>query len=187
MENFKSALEHCFGIGGTLLKNKNIDLVAYPFLSEENSLVDHEILTDKLSSILGYILSLNTPLKEETWWLMDKVLHLNGSIRGKLAITEEDLNYGLAMYNKFKGKNASRINGFVYPTGHTIACEYHKARCEAKIVTRNLYLLRQRGIDVPEICIDFANLTANILFVFSLEVNRLNNIEEKPFESKSYL
>lgn len=168
------------------MNGKNIDLIAYPFLSEESSLVNHEILTDKLSSTLGYILSLNTPLEKETWWLMDKVLHLNASIRGKLAITEEDLNKGLAMYNLLKEKNASRINGFVYPTGHILACEYHKARCEAKIVTRNLYLLRQQGIEVPEICIDFANLTANILFVFSLEINRLNNIEEKPFKSKSY-
>lgn len=168
------------------MNTKNIDLIAYPFLSEESSLVNHEILTDKLSSLLGYILSLNTPLEKETWWLMDKILHLNASIRGKLAITEEDLKEGLTIYNSLKEKNASRISGFVYPTGHTIACEYHKARCEAKIVTRNLYLLRHQEVEVPEICIDFANLTANILFVFSLEINRLNNIEEKPFQSKSY-
>lgn len=168
------------------MDKKNFDLIAYPFLSEKSSLVNHEILTDKLSATLGYILSLDTPLKEETWWLMDKILHLNGSIRGKLAITEEDLKEGLAIYNSFKEKNKHRVNGFIYPTGHTIACEYHKARCEAKIISRNLYLLKQQGINVPEICIDFANLTANILFVFSLEINRLNNIEEISFQSKSY-
>lgn len=165
---------------------KNIDLIAYPFLSEESSLVNHEIITDKLASTLGYILSLDTPLKEETWWLMDRVLHLNGSVRGRLAITEEDITEGLKLYNNLKEKNLSRISGFVYPTGHIIACEYHMARGEAKIAARNLYLLRQRGIEVPEICIDFVNLATNLLFVFSLEVNRLNNIYEKPFISKSY-
>lgn len=165
---------------------KNMDLIAYPFLSEESPLVNHEIFTDMLSSTLGYIISLETPLEKETWWLMDKVLHLNGSVRGKLAITEEDLNEGLKMYKLLKQKNSDRVSGFVYPTGHKIACEYHIVRCQAKLVTRNLYLLRQKGIEVEEICIDFANLTANLLFVFSLEINRLNGAAEKPFISKSY-
>lgn len=165
---------------------KNIDLIAYPFLSEESSLVNHEILTDMLSSSLGRIISLKTPLEKETWWLMDRVLHLNASIRGKLAITEMDIEEGIQLYNNLKEKNTSRITGFVYPVGHAIACEYHRARCEAKIVTRNLYILRNQGLEIPEVCIDFANLTANLLFMFSLEVNRLNHIEEVAFISKSY-
>jgi cob(I)alamin adenosyltransferase len=168
------------------MNSKNIDLIAYPFLSEESSLVNHEILTDMLSSSLGRIIALKTPLEKETWWLMDKILHLNASIRGKMAITQRDLEEGLELYNLLKEKNSSRIMGFVYPVGHIIACEYHRARCEAKIVTRNLYFLRNQGIEIPEICIDFANLTANLLFVFSVEVNRINDIDEIGFISKSY-
>jgi cob(I)alamin adenosyltransferase len=168
------------------MNSKNIDLIAYPFLSEESPLVNHEILTDRLSSSLGYILSLKTPLEKETWWLMDKVLHLNGSIRGRISIIKEDIEEGLLMYKSFKEKNSSRIKGFVYPVGDIISCQYHMARCEAKIVARNLYLLRMKGIEIPEECIDFANLTANLLFIFSLEGNRLNDIGETPFISKSY-
>ncbi|WP_297629901.1 hypothetical protein [uncultured Clostridium sp.] len=165
---------------------KNIDLISYPFLNEPFGSVDHEVLTDYLSSILGRILSLDTPLKEETFWLMDKVLHLNGSIRGKVAIFEDDLTYGLKLISKLKDLNKDRISGFVYPVGHPIACEYHVARGVSKQVCRQLYVLRNSGIDFPDLLLDFSNLMTNLLFLFSLEVNRLHNIEEKIFISKSY-
>lgn len=165
---------------------KNIDLISYPFLNEDFGAVDHEVLSDFLSSILGKILSMDTPLYEETFWLMEMSLHLNGSIRGNLAITQEDVEKGLFILNKYKNLNKERLNGFVMPTGTNIACEYHVARGEAKKVCRNLYLIKKNGVNVPEILIDFANLMTNLLFVFSLEVNRINNINEIPFISKSY-
>lgn len=165
---------------------KNIDLISYPFLNEPFGSVDHEVMTDYLSSILGKIVSLDAPLKEETFWMMDKVLHLNGSIRGKLAILDEDLVYGLNLMKKLKDLNKDRISSFVYPIGHPLACEYHIARGVAKQITRQLYILKNSGIQVPEILIDFSNLITNLLFIFSLEINRLNNIEEKIFISKSY-
>ncbi|MGL4850794.1 MAG: hypothetical protein ACRC28_18065 [Clostridium sp.] len=165
---------------------KNIDLISYPFLNENFGSVDHEVMTDYLSSILGRILSLETPLYDETFWLMDKVLHLNGSIRGKLAITSEDIDYGLALMKKFKELNKDRISSFVYPTGHPVACEYHVARGISKQICRQLYVLKNANINVPPILIDFSNLITNLLFVFSLEVNRQNNVEEKVFISKSY-
>lgn len=165
---------------------KNIDLISYPFLNEDFGPVDHEVMTDYLSSILGRILSLNTPLKEETFWLMDKVLHLNGSIRGNMAIFESDIQYGLDLISKLKESNKDRISGFVYPIGHPIACEYHVARGVAKRICRNLYLIKKSGTKVPEILLDFSNLITNLLFLFSLEINRLNHIQEKIFISKSY-
>ncbi|WP_194190724.1 hypothetical protein [Clostridium chrysemydis] len=165
---------------------KNIDLISYPFLNEDFGYVDHEVLTDSLSSFLGRILSKNTPLKEETFWLMDRVLHLNGSLRGKIAITEKDIKEGLDILNKYRDLNKDRISSFVYPTGHPLACEYHVARGEAKKVCRNLYRIKNSGLLVPEILIDFSNLITNILFVLSLEINRRNNVEEKIFISKSY-
>ncbi|MGM9985976.1 MAG: hypothetical protein ACI35O_01990 [Bacillaceae bacterium] len=165
---------------------KNIDFISYPFLGEKKKLVDHEILTDELSSQLGYILSLETPLYDETFWVMDKVLHLNGSIRGKNAISEADIDYALQMYRELKERNKERLNGFVYPIGHPVACQYQLARCQAKKVVRNMHIIRQSGTEVDERLVDFANLLANLLFTFSLEVNRVNDVEEIPFISKSY-
>ncbi|WP_422485957.1 hypothetical protein [Gudongella sp. DL1XJH-153] len=164
--------------------NGNFDFIAYPFLNDKNKMVDHEILTDKLSSTLGHIISMGTPLEKETWWLMDKVLHLNGSLRGKLAISLDDLRDGQTIYHVLKDRH--KVAGFIYPVGNRLATQYHIARCEAKIVTRNLYLIQQSGIIVPEILLDISNLMANILFVMSLEVNRLEGFEEIPFESRSY-
>ena len=37
--------------------SQNWDLIAYPFLNEKGRLVDHEVLTDTLSSTLGMICS----------------------------------------------------------------------------------------------------------------------------------
>lgn len=166
--------------------SKNIDLISYPFLSEDFGYVDHEVMTDHLSSFLGRILSMNTPLEEETFWMMDKVLHLNGSLRGKMAIFSADIEHGLEILNKYRERNKERISSFVYPTGHPLACEYHVARGEAKKVCRNLYMIKNSGKEVDDILIDFSNLITNILFVFSLEINRLYNIDEKVFVSKSY-
>lgn len=168
------------------MKMKNWDLIAYPFLNETQKLVDHEVLTDALSAKLGAIYTLDTPLKEETWWLMDAILHVNGSLRGNLAISEVEINHGLLLLKKLKEKNSDRLSRFVYPTGHPIATEYHLARCMAKQVARNLYLLQHAGHEVPQLVIDFVNLSANLLFAFSVEVNRHFGIEEVEFISKSY-
>ena len=83
-------------------------------------------------------------------------------------------------------RNKGRVITFVYPTGSSVATLYHNARCEAKLVTRNLYLIENSGVVVPQILIDFSNLTANLLFAFAIETNRLENIDEIEFISKSY-
>ncbi|HAX72358.1 MAG TPA: hypothetical protein DCY20_02410 [Firmicutes bacterium] len=178
-------MTNLFEKGGRHL-SKNWDLIAYPFLSESKRLVDHEVLTDVLSSTLGLIYSYNPPLKKETWWVMDRVLHMNGSIRGKLAITEEDIETGLQLLQTLREKHADRFSKFVYPTGHPIACQYHVARCQAKQVVRNLYLMEQDGMTIEPLVIDFANLVANLLFAFSIDVNAYFEIEEHEFVSKSY-
>ena len=165
---------------------KNWDLVSYPFLSETQKMVDHEVLTDQLASILGRIYAMPTPLKDETWWLMDRTLHLNGSVRGKNAITAKDIEEGLEMYQVLKQRNENRLTRFVYPVGHPIACEYHVARATAKKVVRNLHLMEHDGLEIDEQLIDFANLMANLLFAFSVDVNRHFDIEEIEFHSKSY-
>lgn len=162
------------------------DLISYPFLNEDSKVVDHELLTDKLSATLGHILSQNTPLEKETCWLLERVLHLNGSLRGKMAISDTDIKEGLLMYHVLKDRNKGRVINFVYPTGSSVATLYHNARCEAKLVTRNLYLIENSGVIVPQILIDFSNLTANLLFAFAIETNRLENIDEIEFISKSY-
>ncbi|MGL4760762.1 MAG: hypothetical protein ACRC6T_09490 [Sarcina sp.] len=165
---------------------KSVDLISYPFLNEEFGSVDHEVMSDFLSSVIGKILSMKTPLYDDTFWLMEMSLHLNGSVRGKLAITDEDINRGLLIMEKYRSLNKERLSGFVLPTGCSLACEYHIARGEAKKVCRNLYVMRNKGIQFDDILIDFANLITNILFVMAVEINRLNNVDEIPFISKSY-
>ncbi len=165
---------------------KSWDLISYPFLNETQKMVDHEVLTDQLASILGRIYAMPTPLKDETFWMMDRVLHLNGSVRGKNAITTSDVEEGLAFYHLLKQRNETRMTRFVYPVGHPIACEYHVARATAKKVVRNLHLMQHDGLEINEVLIDFANVIANLLFACSIEINRHFDIDEVEFHSKSY-
>lgn len=172
--------------GGNTVE-KSLDFLSYPFLHEKERMVDHEVCTDELASYLGFILAKSTPLYEETFWLMDKVLHLNGSVRGENAITDADTKQLLDNYQKLKENNKERLRGFVYPIGHPIACHYHVARGMAKRITRNLYLIEPPDQRDLQPLIDFSNLMTNYLFACSLEINRLHQVEEIPFESKSYI
>lgn len=175
-----------FGGKGGNTVGKSLDFLSYPFLHEKERIVDHEVLTDELASYLGLILSKGTPLHDETYWLMDKVLHLNGSIRGENAISSSDTEQLLNFYHVLKENNAKRLDGFVYPIGHPVSCHYHVARGMSKRVTRNLYLIQQSHQRDFKHLLDFSHLMTNYLFTCSLEVNRLHHIEEVPFLSKSY-
>ncbi len=71
-----------YKIRGNIL-SKNVDLISYPFLYEEFGYVDHEVMTDHLSSFLGRIISMKIPLEEETFWMMDRVCIGSYHIYGK--------------------------------------------------------------------------------------------------------
>ena len=181
----KHSMDFSEGKGGNTME-KSMDFISYPFLHEKERIVDHEVLTDELASYLGLILAMGTSLHAETEWLMDKVLHLNGSVRGMVAITPADTKWLLQDYRRLKEQNLMRLDGFVYPTGHVIACHYHVARGMAKRVTRNLHLIRHSVPQSLDELIDFSELMTNYLFVCALEINRLNHIDEVRFHSKSY-
>lgn len=77
---------------------KDIRYSCYPFMREKISLVDFEIRTDSLTTRIGAVLP--TLLDDETAQVvLDdlRIIHpmaydVNGSVRGKLAVTEEDLS-----------------------------------------------------------------------------------------------
>ncbi len=161
--------------------------IAYPFLNETNdNLVDHEVFTDYLASSLGALVRKDNPLSKETRILCEKVLHVNGSLRGKCAIFDEDLKELENMYERLELLNQDRLRMFTLPVGHELACEYHKVRGISKIACRNLYKLKNNGIEINEIIFKFLNLLTNLLYLFSLEINRIMEVEEVEFISKSY-
>lgn len=183
------------------LKPKStIDEICYPFIYEDSILCDYEILTDELTRMVGWVIaelellqsqfpnheSLET-LKKELIWIQPLCYHLNGSIRGKLAISQEDYDQLLSSYQTLKEQVTDRISGFVLPRGISPIGILNKCCSQCKKSIRLMVRIHNEGIEeVPEILPKFANVLCNYFFTATLVINKTTGHQEIPFESKSY-
>lgn len=160
--------------------------LCYPFLYEESKKVEFEILTDKLSSQLGLCASYaEGDFKDELLYICELVYHLNGSVRGKQAIDELHVSYLKQRYAYYEEltKDGTR---FVVPQGSTLACNLHVARSMGKEVVRKLFQVKSEGITIEDTLFDFANMVSNYCFMAALYANKLAQVKEKEFISRSY-
>lgn len=163
----------------------------YPFMREASCLVDYEIRTDSLTTQIGQAITIVekeiadteivTILKE----IQPLAYHANGSVRGRLAITLEDLAWLDGIYDDFVARAGEAVKQFVLPQGNLSATALHTCRSEAKKSYRTLHKVSEEH-DVPEILFQLLGLLANVLFVLSIEVNKFTKVAEIPFISKSY-
>jgi len=162
--------------------------LAYPFLYEASLLVEYEILTDKLASTTGHAASLASDypsFQEELLKITTLIYHLNGSIRGKVGVNQNDLDFLNARYSDYE-ESTGALKKFVIPQGTPLATTLHIARSMAKEVVRMMYKVKQEGRHVDPLLFDLANALSDYLFVASLHANKLANMNEIPFESRSY-
>ncbi|MRX73828.1 hypothetical protein GJU40_16925 [Bacillus lacus] len=167
---------------------KDFRYLCYPYMREAASTVDFEIRTDSLATRIGLAASKtrNMPeLHEELLYLSEMAYHLNGSVRGSLAITAEDLQTLSNMYDYYTSKAGDTIHTFVLPQGTEAACVLHTCRSEAKKSVRALHKVSLER-EVEPILFDYAHLLANVLFVMAVHVNSCEGVQEIPFISKSY-
>ncbi|WP_419957789.1 hypothetical protein [Psychrobacillus psychrotolerans] len=167
---------------------KDIRYICYPFMRETPSTVDFEIRTDSLTTRIGLAASLTKDIPkiyEDLMYLAPMAYHLNGSVRGKIAITEDDLQVLSGMYDFYVEEVKGRVDIFVLPQGTTAACELHVCRSEAKKSVRALHKVSLER-EIPEILFDYAQLLANVLFAMAVYVNKHHGVEEIQFVSKSY-
>ena len=167
---------------------KDLRYLCYPFMRESASTVDFEIRTDSLTTRIGQAASLTKDIPivyEDLMYLLPMAYHLNGSVRGKLAISEEDLKRLSSMYDFYVAETDGRIDRFVLPQGTTAACALHVCRSEAKKSVRALHKVSLER-EVPDILFNYTNLLANVLFYMAVYVNKDKGVEEIQFVSKSY-
>ncbi|MEC1375611.1 hypothetical protein P9D39_15020 [Heyndrickxia oleronia] len=167
---------------------KDLRYLCYPFMRESASTVDFEIRTDSLTTRIGQAASLTKDIPivyEDLMYLLPMAYHLNGSVRGKLAISEEDLNHLSSMYDFYVTETDGRIDRFVLPQGTAAACALHVCRSEAKKSVRALHKVSLER-EVPDILFNYTNLLANVLFYMAVYVNKDKGVEEIQFVSKSY-
>lgn len=164
---------------------------SYPFMREESCLVDYEIRTDSMTTQIGYAMAVLEKEKgtEEIVGILRQIqplaYHVNGSVRGRLSITAEDLAWLDGIYDEFTARAGEAIKQFVLPQGSLGASALHICRSEAKKSYRALHKVSEER-EVPEILFQFLGLLANVFFVLSIEANKLQNVEEIVFVSKAY-
>ncbi|MDF0604085.1 hypothetical protein HZU77_000240 [Neisseriaceae bacterium TC5R-5] len=169
---------------------KNIDELCYPFIYEVSSLCDFEVITDELCGHIGAILSQlptnMSDIAQDLDQLQPLTFHLNGSIRGRLAIEENDLVWLHERFAHYRNEVSGRINGFVLPRGAIPIPQLHLARSAAKKAVRLMVRVEQEGKTIPMVLPRLCNLMCNFFFTLTLVINQRRGFDETPFVSKSY-
>lgn len=183
-----------------LRPKSTIDELCYPYIYEESLLCDYEILTDDLTRMVGWAINDLTilrkeylknvdlkKLEEELNWLLPLCFHLNGSIRGRLAITNEDHQQLLKNYRDIKKVTEKSISGFVLPGGVSPVGILNKCSSMCKQVIRLMVKINnEEQKEIAEILPKFANSLCNYFFTATLLINQVTSFKETPFISKSY-
>lgn len=167
-----------------------LDELCYPFIFEISSLCDFEVITDELCGHIGAILSLLPPdmsdIAQDLERLQPLAFHVNGSIRGRLAVEEADIAWLQSRQDHYRHEVAERIRGFVLPRGEMPVPHLHLARSAAKKAIRAMVRVDQEGKDVPPELPRLCNLMCNFFFTLTLVINQRRGHPETPFISKSY-
>jgi len=174
-----------------LNRSKNPDELCYPFIYEHSLKCDYEILTDELCRKIGGIIATLPPefpgIREELERLQPMIYHLNGSIRGRLALTEDDLTWLRECYARHRDGCGDAISGFVLPRGGPPVPELNSASSMAKKAIRLMVRLHQHEeIEIPDVLHRFCNVLCNYCFTLTIVINQARGLKEIPFESASY-
>ena len=173
-----------------LSKTRDLRELCYPFIFERKLTCDYEILTDELCCQIGAVLAQLPPqfidVEADLQALQPLIYHLNGSVRGKNGIFEENLDWLKSRYDHYQAASGERVHGFVLPQGPLPVPTLHLCRCNAKKVVRMLVRLDEAGIALPPELPRFANLLANFFFVLTVYLKAQLDVVEVPYRSINY-
>jgi len=170
----------------------------YSFINDPGWLTDYEILTDELSAQLGMAFSIVetdialADLLPDLNRLQTLALHANGSVRGKLAVSGDDLNWLQTRYEHFgeeiTTREPGRLKNFVLPRGLPPVPELHQARSTAKKALRCLMRVAEenRRKKIPPEIPRFLNMLCNSCFLLTVLINQRRGVIEPRFVSQSY-
>ncbi len=169
---------------------RNRDELCYPFIYETASLCDFEVLTDELCGHIGAAYSLlpadMADLAADLDRLQPLAFHINGSVRGRLAVEETDLLWLQERLHHYRAEVRDRLDSFVLPRGQVPVPQLHLARSAAKKSIRMLVRIEQEGREIPSVLPRVCNLMCNFFFTLTLVINKRRGHAEVPFVSKSY-
>ena len=170
--------------------SKDLDEVCYPFICETSYLCDFEVTTDELCALMGGALAATPPeladVAADLARMQPVAFHINGSIRGKLAVEESDLDWLKQRLHHYAEQAGERMQAFVLPRGAAPVPQLHQCRSAAKKAVRCMVRVEQEGRAVPDILPRMCNVLCNLFFAMTLAINQRRGVQEVPFESKSY-
>jgi cob(I)alamin adenosyltransferase len=162
----------------------------YPFIFESKLTCDYEILTDELCCHIGVVLSQLgegfDDIRADLEQLQPLIYNLNGSVRGKNGIFEQDIDWLKQRYTHYQQASEGRVTGFVLPRGPVPVPQLHLCRCTGKKIVRMLVRLEEEGRKFDEILPRFANVLANFFFVLTVAIKDRLGTEEVPYISINY-
>ncbi|MBU2863424.1 cobalamin adenosyltransferase [Reinekea forsetii] len=168
----------------------DIDELCYPFIYEQSSVCDFEILTDELCTLVGLAGcacdEASQDIAEDLFALQPKIFDLNGSIRGKCAITEADIDQLKDRYHHFLSLLTGEKKVFVLPRGRGACIQLHQARSVSKKAIRMLVKAEQEGQTLPDTLHRYANLLTNYFFALTLVINERGGVIEPEYTSNNY-
>lgn len=170
--------------------SKNWDEVCYPFIHETSYLCDFEVETDTLCGLVGFAIAAlpegMQDMAEDLKQLQPLAWHINGSIRGRLAVQAHDQQWLLERLHHYRQEVGEREQLFVLPRGGMAVGILHQARSSAKKAIRCMVRVEQAGIEVPDILPRMCNTLCNLFFLMALAINQRQQFKETGFVSQSY-
>ena len=166
----------------------NKQYLSYPFLYEKKKIVDFELLTDEIASYLALAVSFakDEELREELIKITELVYHLNPCVRSNTKLEGHELAWLFNRYEKYEFVTKERESLFVLPYGTNLASTLHILRTKSKSLVRLLHHITEEGTKVDDSLFDFTNVLANYFFVLAMYANKLEEVDEIPFESRVY-
>ena len=171
-------------------RSDHLDEVCYPFIHEHGPLCDFEVITDELCGNIGAAVSLTpaefSDIRTDLASLQPLAFHLNGSLRGRLAIEEADISWAKARLDHYREEAKGQATGFVLPRGDMPVPFLNLARSGAKKAIRQLVRIEETGQEIPDGLPRLCNVFCNLFFAMILVINQRRGLSEAPFVSKSY-
>lgn len=170
--------------------SKILDEICYPFIHETSCLCDFEVVTDEWCAVIGMAYA-TTPseladIAADLERIQPLAFHVNGSIRGKLAVQEVDVQWVIERMQHYRYELGAREHVFVLPRGTAPVPQLHQARSLAKKAIRAMVRVEQEGRSIPDVLPRICNALCNLFFLMTLVVNLRRGVQEVPFVSKSY-
>ncbi|OPL07542.1 MAG: hypothetical protein AVO33_05320 [delta proteobacterium ML8_F1] len=164
---------------------------AYPFLYDEDSRSDFEVLSDQITVEIAMVIALlqessYAELIQDLRLFQEKTMDLNGSVRGRIGVSEEDLAHAINRYDHYKGMAQKSDSGFVLPSGSPGALSAHRVRGMFKALVRVMRRVEAEGFTVAPVLFDYANVMSNVFFVVAGAINFSEGEKPIPYESRNY-